>query len=114
MDKTVPLDLSLSLVQDYERSPYTPFVKPLVVESSPSLTMPGVNALNTDLDISSCDSGSEVESVISSNEENPEREIIDLDQSDPEESTIHGVRPVWYDNMLADMRRDMAVLFTGT
>ena len=111
MDKTVPLDLS-SLVQDHERSPDTPFLKHIVVESSPLLTVPGINTLNTDLVASNCDSGSEVESVISSKEENPEREAVDLDQSDPEESTIHDVRPVWYDNMLADMRRDIAGLFT--
>ena len=57
--------------------------------------------------VPNCDSGSEVESVISSKDD-----IVDLDQSDPEASTIQEVRPGWYDNMLADMRRDMAVLFT--
>ena len=113
MDNTVPLDLSSSLVHDHERSPDTPFMKHIVVESSPLLTVPGLNALNTDLVASNCDSGSEVESTgISSKEENPEREAVDLDQSDPEESTIQDVRPVWYDNMLADMKRDIAVLFT--
>ena len=109
MDNTVPLDLSSSLVQDHERSPDTPFMKHIVVESSPLLTVTGLNALNT---ASNCDSGSEVESVISSKEENPEQEKVDLDHSDPEESTIQDVRPAWYDNMLADMKRDIAVLFT--
>ena len=94
MDNTVPLDLSLSLVQDHERSPDTPFLKHIEVESSPLLTVPGLNTLNTDPVASNCDSGSEVESVISSKGENPERAAVYLDQSDPEESTIQEVRLV--------------------
>ena len=70
MDNTVPLDLSLSLVQDHERSPDTPFLKHIEVESSPLLTVSGLNTLNTDPVASNCDSGPEVESVISSKGKN--------------------------------------------